>query len=171
VGESGRIWYAGAPESTDYDESRPGLALISTINPEGVSTQEVGVGIWNFIERKHLDLNTPEDLELLREWLEALEDKERTVVKLRFGGAPSLTLHGELEELLIHFQELLGALETRMKELVVIPEDEDFRDLGFSGFASTTVDRLRTDAEGSDPESITARDALALLVRLAGSKS
>ena len=168
VGDSGRIWYAGTPEPTDYNEVKPGFALVATINEEGVTTKEVNVGRWKFIEREQVDLNTKEDIEALRGWLENLEDKERTVVKLRLVGALSLSFHGELEELLSHVQEILGAVETRMNNLVVNPEDADFMDLGFSGFASCTVERLRSKVEESGPDSITSRDALALLVRLAG---
>ena len=168
VGDSGRVWYAGAPEPTDYDEVKPGLALVATIKAEGVSTKEADVGKWKFIERKQVDLNTREDIEALGSWLEDLEDKERTVVKLRLVGALSLFHHGQLEELLAGVQEILAAVETRRSKLVVIPEDADFTDLGFSGFASCTVERLRSSVEESGADSITPRDALALLVRLAG---
>jgi len=168
VGGSGRIWYAGTPEPTDYNEVKPGFALVATINEEGVTTKEANVGRWKFIEREQIDIYTKEDIEALRGWLENLEDKERTVVKLRLVGALSLSFHGELEGLLSHVQEILGAVETRMNNLVVIPEDADFIDLGFSGFASCTVERLRSNVEESGPDSITSRDALALLVRLAG---
>ena len=170
VGDSGRIWYAGTPEPTDYNEVKPGFALVATIDEEGVTTKEVNIGRWKFIEREHVDLNTKEDIEALRGWLENLEDKERTVVKLQLVGALSLSLHGELEELLSHVQEILGAVETRMNNLAVIPEDADFMDLGFSGFAGCTVARLRSNIEESGADSITSRDALALLVRLAGRK-
>jgi DNA repair exonuclease SbcCD nuclease subunit len=168
VGDSGRIWYAGTPEPTDYNEVKPGFALVATINKGDVTTKEVNVGRWKFIEREQVDLNTKEDINALRGWLENLEDKERTVVKLRLVGALSLSIHRELEKLIYHAQEILGALETRMNNLVVIPEDADFMDLGFSGFASCTVERLRSNIEESGPDSITSRDALALLVRLAG---
>ncbi|MCZ6908134.1 MAG: DNA repair exonuclease, partial [Deltaproteobacteria bacterium] len=97
VGDSGRIWYAGAPEPTDYNEVKPGFALVATINEEGVTTKEVNVGRWKFIEREQVDLNTKEDIEALRGWLENLEDKERTIVKLRLVGTLSLSFHGELE--------------------------------------------------------------------------
>ena len=170
VGNNGRIWYAGAPEPTDYNEVRPGFALVATITEEGVTTKKMDVGRWKFIKREQVDLNTKEDIEMLRGWLENLEDKERTVVKLRLIGALSLSLHGELEELLAHVQETLGAVETRWSNLVVIPQDTDFLGLGFTGFTSCTVDGLRSKAGESGPDSITARDALALLVRLAGTE-
>jgi DNA repair exonuclease SbcCD nuclease subunit len=169
VSDSGRIWYAGTPEPTDYNEVKPGFALIATISEEGVTTRDVNVGRWKFIEREQVDLYTREDIEALRGWIEKLEDKERTVVKLRLVGALSLSLHGELEELLSHAQEILGAVETRTDNLVIMPEDADFKDLGFSGFASCTVERLRSNVEESGgPDSVTSRNALALLVRLAG---
>ena len=170
VDDNGCIWYAGTPEQTDYNEVNPGLALVVTINEEGVvTTKDVNVGRWKFIEREQVDINTKEDIEALRGWLEHLEDKERTVVKLRLVGALSLSLHGKIDELLSHFREILGAVEIRTDNLVIMPEDADFKDLGFSGFASYTVDRLRSNVEKSgDPDSITSRDALALLVRLAG---
>ena len=170
LGDSGRIWYAGAPEPTDYDEVKPGFALVATVSDESASTKEVDVGRWKFIERDQVDLNTREDIGALRNWLEDLEDKERTVVKLRLVGALSLSLHGELEELLANVHEIFAAVETRRNKLVVIPEDADFTDLGFSGFASCTVERLRSRVEESGADSITSRDALALLVRLAGAE-
>ena len=168
VGDSGCVWYAGTPEQTDYNELKPGFALVVTINEDGLTTKEVNIGKWRFIERDQIDLNTKEDIDALSAWIENLGDKERTVVKLRFLGSLSLSLHRELEELIYHAQEILGALETRMDNLVVIPEDADFTDLGFSGFASNTVDILRLNIEDSSPDAVTSRDALALLVRLAG---
>jgi len=168
VGNSGRIWYAGTPEPTDYSEVKPGFALVVTINGEDINTKEVNVGKWKFIEREQVDINTKEDVTALRDWFENLEDKERTVVKLRLVGTLSLSFNTDLEEIFDHFREMLGAVEIRTNNFVVIPEDADFSDLGFSGFISSTVDRLRSNAEKSGPDSISSRDALALLVRLVG---
>ena len=168
VDGSGRIWYAGTPEPTDYNEMKSGFALVASIDEEGVTTKEVNTGTWKFIEREQVDLNTREDMEALRSWFENLEDKERTVVKLRLMGALSLSLYSSLEEFIFHVQEILGAVETRMNDLTVIPDDTDFMDLGFSGFTGYAVERLRSNVEESGPDSITSRDALALLVRLAG---
>ena len=33
VGTTGRVYYAGAPEPTDYDETDPGNVLIATLAP------------------------------------------------------------------------------------------------------------------------------------------
>ena len=167
VGSSGRIGYAGTPEPTDYDEVKPGFALVVEINGGEITTREVQIGEWRFIERDRIDINTIEELEALRGWIERLENKERTIVKLRLVGSPSLSLHGELNRLITHAQELLAALETRTIDLVMIPEDADFTELGFSGFASGTVERRRAKLEEAGEESISALGALALLLRLA----
>jgi DNA repair exonuclease SbcCD nuclease subunit len=171
IGDSGRVWYAGTPEPTDYREVKSGFALIAEINEENVVMKEVEVGRWKFIERKDINLNTEEDIEALRSWLDGLESKERTILKLRFIGSVSLLLHRELIDLLDHAGEIFGAVETRHQDLVVVPEDTDFSDLGFSGFAGSTVERLREMADQSDSSSVTSRDALALLIRLAGRES
>ncbi|MDA2931364.1 DNA repair exonuclease, partial [Acidobacteria bacterium AH-259-O06] len=89
IGKHGRIGYAGTPEPTDYDETKPGFALVVEIDEEKVITKEVRVGTWHFLERERVDLNTQEDIEALRGWLEDLEDKERTIVRLRLVGALS----------------------------------------------------------------------------------
>ena len=75
-----------------------------------------------------------------------------------------------LKNFLLMVREILGAIETRRNNLIVVPEDADFLDLGFSGFASSTIDYLRSKVEESGADSIMSRDALALLVRLAGRK-
>ena len=168
VDDTGSIWYAGTPESTDYREVKSGFALVTEISKEDVITKEVNVGRWKFIDQRDIDLNTEEDINALRGWFDGLENKERTVLKLRFVGSVSLSLYRELEELLDHAREIFGSVESREIDLMVVPEDTDFTDLGFSGFARQTVEHLRELAEDSDPSSTTARDALALLVRLAG---
>jgi hypothetical protein len=53
------------------------------------------------------------------------------------------------------------------EDVIVIPDDTDFTDLGFSGFADAAVHRLRSTIEEDGDESATARDALMLLLRLA----
>jgi DNA repair exonuclease SbcCD nuclease subunit len=167
VGQSGCVLYAGTPESTDYDEQKPGFALVVEIDTNDVRTKEVHVGNWHFIERERVDLNTIEDLEALHTWLNGVQDKERTILKVRLTGTLTLLLHGQLYGLLDDFRELLGAIEIRADELIVVPEDSDFADLGFSGFTSGTVERLRSMVAEPGSDSITARDSLALLVRLA----
>jgi DNA repair exonuclease SbcCD nuclease subunit len=167
VGTSERICYSGTPESTDFAETNSGFALIVDVGDKRVAIKEVKVGQWRFIERTRVDLNTGDDVEMLRQWLEKVENKERTVVRLHLVGSLSLSSHGLLHSHLDAAEDVFGALEAREDDLIVMPDDSDFADLGFSGFANQTTERLRSKiAEGGD-EDAGAREALMLLLRLA----
>jgi hypothetical protein len=77
-------------------------------------------------------------------------------------------LHGLLQDLLLAAGDVFGAIEVREEDLLVLPDDADFADLGFSGFADGTVERLRNRLVEDGENSSVARDALMLLLRLAG---
>jgi len=75
-----------------------------------------------------------------------------------------------LDEALRHGRELLAAVEVCESSLVTVPDDHDFTDVELAGFARAGVEALRTMARGADDAAAAARDALALLVRLAEAK-
>lgn len=167
VGNSERVWYSGTPESTNFSETRSGFALVVDVGDGQVATKEVQIGQWRFVERTRVDLNTNDDVETLRQWLENVENKERTVVRLHLVGSLSLSMRGLLQDHLDAAGDVYGALDILEDNLLVVPDDADFADLGFSGFADGTIQRLRSNiAEGSD-EGAVARDAVMLLLRLA----
>ena len=170
VGTSGRIWYAGTPEPTGFSETAPGCVLVVEIDDGRAVTREVQTGQWRFIERRRVDVNTSDDVEALRQSLEGIENKERTVIRLHLVGSLSLSLRGMLETYLIAAKDVFGAFDVREEDLLVIPDDADFADLGFSGFADGTAQRLRTKINEGGTEAPLARDALMLLLRLAGEK-
>lgn len=166
VGGSGRVWYAGAPEPTAYDEVDPGNVLVVELADGDVSVEPVRVGTWRFV-RHAAPLDGPDDVDELARWLGALPGKERTIVKLSFVGTLSLAAAAQLDEVLDHHRDLFAALEAweRRTDLAVLPDDADLDALGLAGYASHALSDLRERAEGPDPDS--ARDALALLYRLA----
>jgi DNA repair exonuclease SbcCD nuclease subunit len=167
LGSGDRIWYSGTPEATDFSEIESGYAQVVEIVENRVSTKAVKVGQWRFIERSRVDLNTAEDVEALRTSLDSIEGKELSVVRLKLVGSLSLSFKGVLQSHLDAAKDLFGAFDVREDDLLVLPEDADFADLGFSGFADATVKRLRTKIEGGGEEGRLARDALMLLLRLA----
>jgi len=166
LGSSKRIWYSGTPESTDFREDKSGYALIVELEDGQVATREVRVGKWEFIEIQQVDLNHAGDVSGLHRTLQALENKERTVVRLRLHGGLTLSLRVELQKHLEAAHDLFAGFDVRDKNLVMVPEDADFADLGFSGFADKTVARLREQIEAGGPGAGEARDALLLLHRL-----
>lgn len=167
VGSGDRIWYSGTPEATDFAETQSGYAQVVEFDDGRVSTQAVQVGQWRFVERRRVDLNAGEDVEALRKSLEGIENKERTVVRLNLVGSLSLSWRGVLQTHLDVAKDVFGAFDVREDELFVLPDDTDFAELGFSGFADATVKRLRAKITEGGNEGALARDALMLLLRLA----
>ncbi|QGG97026.1 metallophosphoesterase family protein [Actinomarinicola tropica] len=167
VGRSGRVWYAGAPEPTAYDEVDPGNVLVVELDAGHVAVEPVQVGTWRFL-RHAASLDGPDDVDVLARWLGALPGKERTIVKLSFVGTLSLAAASRLDEVLDHHRDLFAALETweRRTDLAVLPDAADLDDLGLAGYAAQALADLQQVA-ATDADPTAARDALGLLYRLA----
>lgn len=167
VGGGDRIWYSGSPEATDFRETQSGYVQIVEMGDGSVTTESVQIGRWRFIEHDRVDLNTLDDVEALRSSLEDTENKERTVVRLNLVGSLSLGLNRALQNHLLAATDMFAAIDVRDDALLVLPEDADFADLGFSGFADKTVQRLRSRVAQGGEQALVAREALALMLRLA----
>jgi DNA repair exonuclease SbcCD nuclease subunit len=165
VGSGDRIWYSGTPESTDFREDHSGFCQIVNMDGADVTTEEVKIGQWSFIEEL-MDLNAADDVESLRKKLEGILNRERSVVKLVLKGSLTLSLHGVLQNHILGAKDVLAGSVINEDDLLVIPNDTDFTNLGFSGFADATVKRLRDKIDQGGPEGTVARDAFMLLLRL-----
>jgi len=172
VGSSGRIHYAGTPEPTDFIEVEPGRILIVDFDGANYSADPVEIGTWAFVDRQ-FEMSGAPDLDLLESWLTDLPNKDRTVVRLALRGTLNITDKARLDSDLDRFSDLYAAIELwdRQTELVIIPDDADFSDIGLAGFAESALEELRGLALGSGEDSQTAKDSLALLYRLTGGGS
>jgi len=170
VGVTGRVYYSGAPEPTDYDEIDPGNVLIVSLDADHLDVDVRRLCTWRFL-RGSWELSSNEDIDALEEWLSGLEDKDRTIVKLSMVGQVSVAQKARLDDLLEHHIDLLAAFETweRHSDLVVIPDNADLDHFGLSGFANDALAELQMMAEQGEQAPL-ARDALALLYRLVGSR-
>lgn len=171
VGSTGRVWYAGAPEPTDYDEVAPGHVALVDVDVDAVTVTPCPVGTWRF-DCRSADLNGAADVAALAAELGELDDKERTVVQLRLAGTLGLRDHADLTAMLDHHRDLLAALETppQHTQLAVLPDHADFAAMDLVGFAATALDDLRAAAGSDDEAAPVARDALALLYRLSAAE-
>ncbi len=169
VGSTGRIWYSGTPLATDYDEAEPNQVLVVELDGQHCSVQRRRVGDWCFLERR-FDFYGDASVSEVREWLDALADKRRSIVKLSFVGTVSLAVKARLDALLDEYSDLLAALEVpeRHRDLAILADDEDFADLGLGGFVASTIADLKELASHSGEPGEAAQDALALLYRLSG---
>ncbi|VBA57230.1 hypothetical protein LAUMK191_03925 [Mycobacterium attenuatum] len=174
VGASGRVWYSGSPEVTNFDdvEADPGHVLVVDIDesiPERpVTVEPCHIGRWRFVTL-HNQVDTSRDIADLDMNLDLMTDKERTVVRLALTGSLTVTDRATLDACLDKYARLFAwlGLWERHTDLAVIPADGEFADLGIGGFAATAVDELVATARAGDTESASdAQAALALLLRL-----
>ncbi len=174
VGGSGRVWYSGSPEVTNFDdvESDPGHVLVVEIDESdpnrAVTATARRVGHWRFVTM-HRQVDTRRDIADLDMNLDLIPEKDRAVVRLALTGSLTVTDRAALDACLDRYARLFAwlGLWERHTDLAVIPADGEFTDLGIGGFAAAAVDELVATAREGDPESaLDAQAALALLLRL-----
>lgn len=172
VGSTGRVWYAGTPEPTAYDETGAGNVLVVDVDETACTVTRRPIGTWRFVDQR-FELDDEAALDALASWLDSQATKDRTIVRLSMVGTVSLSQHARLQALIDEARDIFGAIEDweQDSDLVVRPDDDDFTDLALTGFAKTAVERLRAAAAAGGTDARTARDALALFVRLAREES
>lgn len=176
VGSSGRVWYSGAPEVTNFDdvEPDPGQVLVVDIGDADrtVTVDARRVGRWRFVTL-YRQVDTSGDVADLDRDLDQLTDKDRTVVRLALTGSLSVNDREALDTCLEKYRRVCAGLDcwASHTDVAVIPADGEFADLGIGGFAADAVEELvtmaGTEARGEDAEAADdAQAALALLLRL-----
>jgi len=175
VGCSGRVWYSGTPEVTNFDdvESDPGHVLIVDIDDADprrpVSVDARHIGRWRFVTLPR-QVDSGRDVADLDMNLDLMTDKDRTVVRLALTGSLTVTDRAALDACLDKYSRLFAwlGLWDRHTQLAVVPADGEFADLGIGGFAAAAVEELVKAARSGDPDTAEdAQGALALLLRLA----
>ncbi len=174
VGSTGRIWYSGSPEVTNYDdiESDPGHVLVVDVDEADaahpVRVEPHKVGRWRFVTLRR-SVDNSRDVADLDINLDLMPDKERTVVRIALTGSLSVTDKAALDACLDKYARLFAALSLweKQSEIAVTPADGEFDDLGVGGFAAAAVDELVATARSGGADADDARAALALLLRLA----
>lgn len=173
VGDSGRVWYSGSPEVTNYDhkEADSGHVLVVDVDLDSpahpVTVTPRTVGTWRFLTLRR-EVNNSRDIADLNLNLDELPDKDRTVVKLGLVGTLTVTDRAALDACIDRHSLRFAALGTweRHTDIAVMPADDEFDDLGIGGFAADAVAELVKTARSSGAEAGAARGALALLLRL-----
>lgn len=174
VGDSGRVWYSGSPEVTNYDdvEADPGHVLVVDIDetdPQSPVTVEARrIGRWRFVTL-HNQVDTSRCIADLDLNLDLMPEKDRTVVRLALTGSLTVTDRAALDACLDRYARLFAwlGLWERHTDLAVIPADGEFDDLGIGGFAASAVEELVATARAGADDAGDAQAALALLLRLA----
>jgi DNA repair exonuclease SbcCD nuclease subunit len=166
VGNTGRIWYSGAPVATDFDEIDPNKALLVELDQSSgtCNIEAISVGDWHFIAEA-FPMNGQDDLDRYSAWLADLPAKPRTAIKVGFEGSVNLDTAAALDEVFESRAELFASLRRRERttDLAVVPDQLDQDSVSLSGYAKLTYDELLEASTGGDA---VAEDALRLLYRL-----
>ena len=174
VGDSGRVWYSGSPEVTNYDDKEPdsGHVLVVDVAEDDpahqLTVQSRRTGRWRFLTlRRQLDNRA--DIDEFDRDLDLMADKERSVIQHGLTGTLTVTDRAALDDCLDRHARLFARIGPweRHSDLAVMPADGEFDDLGLSGFAAAALDELVNTARSE--HGAAARDAqgaLALLLRL-----
>jgi DNA repair exonuclease SbcCD nuclease subunit len=175
VGSSGRVWYSGSPEVTNFDdvEPDPGHVLVVDIDETDVQRRVTvnpqRVGRWRFVTIRH-QVDNSRDIADLDLNLDLMTEKDRSVVRLALVGSLTVTDRAALDACLDRYSRLFASLRLwdSHSDLAVMPADGEFADLGIGGFAAAAVEELVETARTGNAEAADdAQAALALLLRLA----
>jgi len=167
VADDPRIRYPGTPVATDHGEVNPGRVLVVDLaGPEPAVSEHI-IGAWTF-QRVEARLDGRDDVGALEARLDAVADKQRTVVRLSLVGALGMADDARLRAMLADHEDLFASLTISdgRSDLAVVAEDADLESLGLSGYARDAADELVALAASDDPQAATAQDALRLLYRL-----
>jgi len=164
LGDTGRMYYSGAPVATDFTETDPNKALLVELDDSHCKVEPLTVGNWSFLD-PHVVMNGEADLERFRQWLAERPDPTRTVIKVSFEGSVNLATAAALAELLEASAERFASLKRRdrLTDLAVVPDEFDEDSVSLSGYAKATWNELLAAANQDDAA---ARDALMLMYRL-----
>ncbi len=182
LGSSGRVWFSGSPEVTDFHDRYPGVAggeinsgnaLVVTLTSGGdCEVEEVSTGQWAF-EALHAEMADEHDVEDFLAHLDGYQAKDRTVIKYSTAGTLGLAATRALEEGLAQREPIFAALyeRTRLMDLHLEPGDDELEALPLQGFARGAMTQLVevASSHGGDISATTrdtARDAVNLLFRL-----
>lgn len=176
VGSSGRIWFSGSPEITDFHDRREnvagnevnsGKALVVDVDKHDIEVSEHQVGEWTF-DALHWDVSDGEDVKHVLAELDAYPEKGRTVVKYSLAGTLGLEATRELAAGLAERENVFGALfeRARIMDLHLEPSDEELEALPITGYARDAMTELITSAAHAPAGDTAARDAVNLLFRL-----
>jgi DNA repair exonuclease SbcCD nuclease subunit len=179
VGNSGAVWYSGAPEPTDYDEDPNGQrnVLVVEINPgEKTTVEKVEVGKWEFIclgkPKEQYEIRSEQDLSDLEARIDGVKRPSQTLVKIYLDSVLDVeadlrreSLFDEWEnDTLAGFAKSDSSLGARRE---VNPLTEKVP-AGLSGYALSAYQDLKGRAMKDDEESEIALAALKLLTEFAG---
>lgn len=146
-----RTWYAGTPETDRFRGNEPGAMLDVRIAAAGdtpdVQRVDVGRYRWARHERR---IQVPSDVETLAADLAACG--ARDVIELVVAGEASMATSERLNEAVEQTRARVRSLRVDMRELALLPDDDDLAMLGAAGYVVDVAQTLQAIQAAGDNE-------------------
>ena len=177
VGDTGAVWYSGAPEPTAFTEDDQRNVLAVEVNPgTAAKVEKIQVGQWEFIRfgtkfEQH-QLRSKQDLDDLEKQIDAIKKPPKTAVKIYLDSVLDFdsdvrrgTLFDEWED------DTLARFEVSKSSKGATIESNPLNEkapAGLSGYALSAYEELKESAKAEVEDSEIALEALKLLTEFAG---
>lgn len=177
VGETGLVWYSGAPEPTAFTEDDQRNILAVEINAgEKAKVEKVEVGQWEFIRlgtkfEQH-SLRSKQDLDDLEKKIDSVKKPSKTAVKIYLDSVLDFDTDVRRGSLFDEWEdEVLARFEVSKSSIGARIESDPLNEkapAGLSGYALSAYEELKALATSDDEEADIALEALKLLTEFAG---
>jgi DNA repair exonuclease SbcCD nuclease subunit len=177
VGDTGLVWYSGAPEPTAFTEDdQRNILIVEIVQESKAKVKKIEVGEWDFIRlgRKtdQYQIRSAEDLKALEKLVDEVRKPSKTAIKIYLDSVLDFDTdiwRGNLfreweEEVLAGFQVSDSSTGGRIE---VDPLNEKAPE-GLTGYALAAYEELKERALGNDKDADVALEALKLLTEFAG---
>jgi DNA repair exonuclease SbcCD nuclease subunit len=164
VGGTGRVWYPGAPEPTDFGDDA-GHVLIVEMTDGGVSVETRRTGTWRFVLHEP-QLTDGDDVAALLAELAGMPRKTFTNLKVRPSGVLPLDAYRALEAGLADAQPRFGSVQAIVERMTLLPDAEEVAALELPPYARRVLEEL-LDGSAADPDDEDVRAQLDLFIRTA----
>jgi len=177
VGNTGAVWYSGAPEPTAYTEDDQRNVLAVEINSGApVKVEKVQVGQWHFIRfgtkfQQH-PIRSRQDLDDLEMQIDAIKKPHKTAVKIYLDSVLDFDTDVRRGNLFDEWEEeILARFEVSDSSKGHTIESDPLNEkapAGLSGYALSAYEELKETAMSDDEDAHIALEALKLLTEFSG---
>jgi DNA repair exonuclease SbcCD nuclease subunit len=177
VGDTGLVWYSGAPEPTSFTEDDQRNVLAVEINPvTPAKVEKVEVGQWEFIRfgtkfEQH-QLRSKQDLDDLEKQVDKVKKPSKTAIKIYLDSVLDFDTDVRRGSLFDEWEdEVLAQFVVSKSSTGARIESDPLNEkapAGLSGYALKAYEELKELAMSDEDDADIALEALKLLTEFAG---
>jgi DNA repair exonuclease SbcCD nuclease subunit len=179
VGDTGLVWYSGAPEPTSFKEDREGQRNILVVEIEldqKAKVEKVEVGQWEFIRLgtkfDQYQVRTKQDVDDLEKIVDNAKKQSKTAIKIYLDSVLDFDTDVRLGSLFDEWEDdVLARFEVSKSSKGASTESDPLNEKapsGLSGYALSAYEELKELAQSDDDDADIALEALKLLTEFAG---